>query len=190
MQWIEPLQPWDMGAERPRWSESLLDGTRVRIRPICEKDAAAERAFIEALSPRARRNRFLGQMKHPSAEMIEHFTNLDYDHELAFAAMLEDEEKDGFIAVCRYSTSLDGMACECAVTVLDQWQNKGLGTVMMKHLIDVAQSRGITRMWSMDSATNVEMGELAHDLGFERKSDPDDPSQVIHTLWLGRGRQD
>ena len=184
MQPIEPLLPWDMGAERPRWSECLLDQTRVLIRPIRKEDAAAELAFIDALSPRARRNRFLGQVLHPSNATIAQFTDLDYDHDIAFAALLADQEQAPFIGVCRYSTSSDGTACECAVTVLDQWQNKGLGTALMKHLIDVARSRGITRMWSMDAMANVEMKALAHDLGFERRTDPDDASQVIHSLWL------
>lgn len=184
MKTIEPLLPWDFGAERPRWTEVLLDTSRVLIRPIRKEDADAERAFIQALSPKARRNRFLGQMPHPSGEMVEHFTNLDYDHEIAFAAILPDQAEDSFIGVCRYSTSNDGTACECAVTVLDEWQNKGLGTILMRHLIDVAKSRGIARMWSMDSTNNVEMKALAHDLGFERKADPDDASQVIHVLWL------
>ena len=92
MQPIEPLLPWDMGAERPRWSECLLDQTRVLIRPIRKEDAAAELAFIEALSPQARRNRFLGQVLHPGDATIAQFTDLDYDHDIAFAALLADQE--------------------------------------------------------------------------------------------------
>ena len=38
----------------------------------------------------------------------------------------------------------------------------------MKHLIEVARSRGIKRMWSMDSAENLAMADLAHYLGFKR----------------------
>lgn len=181
---IEPLAPWDRGPERPRWTEILMDGIHVLIRPVRKEDAAAERAFIEALSPEARRNRFLGQVPHPNGELIKLLTDLDYDHDIAFAAVLVVEGKESFIGISRYSTSEDGSECEFAVTVLDSWQNKGLGTALMKHLIDVAKSRGILRMWSMDLTTNVEMRELAHHLGFERSRDPDNASQVIHSLWL------
>jgi len=71
-----------------------------------------------------------------------------------------------------------------AITVLDEWQDKGLGAMLMMHLIEVAKSRGIQRMWSVDSAANVAMSELAHDLGFHREQDPEDASQVIHRFQL------
>lgn len=184
MQPIEPLMPWAMGPDHPRWSEVLRDQTQVTIRPINKADAVAERTFIDALSPQARRFRFLGQMQHPSDAMIEQFTNVDYVHDLAFAAMASDDPAHAFVGVARYSTNPDGSECECVVTVLDAWQGKGLGTVLVKHLIDVARSRGIKRMWSVDSAANTAMADVAKYVGFDRRQDPDDPSQVIHTLWL------
>lgn len=184
MQQIEPLMPWNMGPDYPRWTETLRDRSSVVIRPVRHEDAAAERAFIEALSPQSRRYRFLGQVRHPSSEMIERFTDLDYVHDLAFAAVVHDDARDKFVGIARYSTSADGTDCECAVTVLDDWQGKGLGSVLMKHLIDVARSRGIKHMWSLDSAENLAMADLAHYLGFNRKADPDEPTQVVHGLWL------
>ena len=184
MQPIEPLLPWHMGPDHPRWTATLRDQTQVLIRPVRREDAAAERAFIEALSPQALRYRFLGQVRQPSSEMIERFTDLDYVHDLAFAAVVHDDAKDKFVGVARYSTNADGTDCECAVTVLDDWQGKGLGSVLMKHLIDVARSRGIKHMWSLDSAENLAMADLAHYLGFNRCQDADDPTQVIHSLWL------
>src|SRR5687768_10702202 len=131
MQTIEPLMPWHMGRDHPRWTEVLRDQTQVLVRPIRREDAAAERCFIEALSPQSLRYRFLGQVRHPSAEMIERFTDLDYVHDLAFAAVVHDDAKDRFVGVARYSTNSDGTDCECAVTVLDDWQGKGLGSALM-----------------------------------------------------------
>jgi GNAT superfamily N-acetyltransferase len=181
---IEPLMPWQLGPDYPRWTETLRDHSQVVIRPIRAEDAAAERTFIESLSPQARRYRFLGEVHHPSSELIERLTRLDYVHDLAFAAVVPDDARDKFVGISRYSTSSDGTACECAVSVLDDWQNKGLGAILMKHLIDVARSRGIKRMWSMDSAENLAMSDLARYLGFQRNQDRDDASQVIHSLWL------
>ncbi len=184
MQPIEPLMPWQLGPDYPRWTETLRDHSKVVIRPIRVEDAAAERVFIESMSPQARRYRFLGQMQHPSNELIEQLTGLDYVRDLAFAAVVHDDARDKFVGVSRYSTSSDGTACECAITVLDDWQNKGLGAILMKHLIDVARARGIKQMWSIDSAENLAMSDLAHYLGFQRDQDCDDRSQVIHRLWL------
>ena len=39
-------------------------------------------------------------------------------------------------------------------------------------------------MYSIDSAENVEMADLARFLGFNRVIDPENASQVMHSLWL------
>lgn len=66
----------------------------------------------------------------------------------------------------------------------DAWQGKGLGTILMRDLIDIARRRGIRSMFSMDASENERMRELAHDLGFKRERDPDGATQVIHRLTL------
>jgi len=68
--------------------------------------------------------------------------------------------------------------------VAEEWRHKGLGTALMRHLIDVARRRGIRTMISMDAAENLQMRELAAELGFVRKVDPQDPTQVIYRLTL------
>ena len=181
---IEPVMAWSLGPDYPHWTETLRDTTRVVIRPITKQDAAEERAFIEALSPQSRRFRFLGQVRQPSSELIRQFTDIDYNHEVAFAAVVPDDATEKFLGVGRYSTSSDGTSCECAVTVLDAWHHKGLGTALMKHLIEVARARGILSMYSIDSAENVDMDDLAKHLGFTRRIDPEDMTQVVHSLWL------
>jgi GNAT superfamily N-acetyltransferase len=184
MQSIEPVMAWEVGPVYPRWSERLRDGRLVLIRPVLERDAHAERDFIAALSPEARRNRFLGQMMHPEPAFIRRLTTLDYQHDLAFAAMDARDESEAFVAVARYSTNADGTACECAISVLDAWEGHGLGTLLMNHLIEVARVKGVKYMWSLDSAQNHRMAELAKALGFTRKADPGDATLVLHEIWL------
>lgn len=173
-----------MGPDHPRWSETLRDGRHVLIRPITPQDHAAERDFIEGLSLEARRFRFLGQVKCPSEALIERLTDIDYVHEVAFVAVVADDSRERIVGVSRYSTDQAGTACECAVTVSDEWQHHGLGTLLMRHLIEVARARGIRRMYSIDSSENVHMTDLARFLGFRTRVDPEDRAQVIHELTL------
>jgi GNAT superfamily N-acetyltransferase len=168
----------------PRWSETLRDRSHVLIRPITPQDRDAERAFLEGLSAQSRRFRFLGQVGRPSEQLIERFTDIDYSHEAAFVAVVAEDAHDRIVGVSRYSADADGLCCECAVTVDDDWQNKGLGTLLMRHLIEVARARGIRSMYSIDSAENVAMADLAVFLGFRTRVDPDDRTQLIHELAL------
>lgn len=174
------------GPEFPRWSETLRDDSHVVIRPITAQDKAAEREFIEGLSPESRRFRFLGQVKIPSEAMIERLTNIDYDKQVAFVAVVPEDGRERIVGVSRYSTDDSETSCECAVTVDDHWHDRGLGTLLMRHLIEVARARGIRRMVSIEAAANTRMRELATFLGFETRVDPDDASQVIHELMLQR----
>lgn len=173
-----------VGPEYPRWSETLRDRSSVLIRPITAQDKDAERAFIEGLSLQARRYRFLSQVRCPSEQLIEQLTDVDYVHDIAFVAVVQEDSHERIVGISRYSTDTTGERCECAVTVSDEWQDKGLGTLLMRHLIEVARARGIKRMTSIDSAENVRMQDLAAFLGFHRRADPDDATQVIHELDL------
>jgi len=173
-----------VGPEYPRWVETLHDHSRVLIRPINKEDGAAERAFVQGLSAQARRYRFLGAVVSPGERLIEQSTDIDYVHEVAFAAVVREDSYERIVGLCRYSTDKGGENCECAVTVSDEWQKKGLGALLMKHLIDVAWARGIRSMVSIASAENVQMRDLANYLGFRTRVDPNDASQVIHQIDL------
>jgi GNAT superfamily N-acetyltransferase len=179
-----PVMPWALGPDYPRWTETLRDETRVVIRPITRHDVAAEREFIDALSPQSRRFRFLGEIRHPSEDLLLRLTTLDYLRDVAFAAVVPEDAHEKFLGVARYSASPDGLNCECAVAVLDDWHHKGLGTALMRHLIEVARARGISFMYSIDSVENTDMAELARFLDFDRTLEKDEPGEVRHTLWL------
>lgn len=172
------------GNDLLRWVDTLRDGTHVIIRPIRKEDAELERSFIKRLSPESRRMRFLGQIREPSDEMLRRLTDIDYKKEMAFIALVHRDGQTLEIGVARYSTSADGKFCECAVTVSDEWHHKGLASLLMHHLIDVARTRGIRKMVSYDAIDNGQMRELATFLGFKRTADPTDSGMVVHSLTL------
>jgi len=163
---------------------TLMDHSEVTIRALRKEDAELEREFIRNLSPESRWMRFLGQICEPSDSLIRKLTELDYRHDVAFIALARKDGTTHAVGVSRYSLAPDGQSCECAVTVADAWQGKGLGTILMRDLIGVARQRGIRSMFSMDAADNERMRELARDLGFKRQRDSDDATRVIHRLVL------
>lgn len=168
----------------PQWWETLRDGRAVHIRPITPADHDADRVFIESLSPQARRFRFLGQLRCPSEPLLERLTRIDQVHDVAFAAVADEGRERRIVGVARYSTDEDGHECECAVSVLDDWQDAGLGSLLLRHLIDTARARGVRRMMSVDLAENSRMHRFASYHGFRTRPDPDNAAQVIHELVL------
>jgi len=165
---------------------TLRNGATVLVRPIQPNDIDLERDFIEKLSPRSRRYRFLGTIKTPSKELLQQLTRPDLARGIAYVALTGSGAEAREVGVCRYSASTDGASCECAVAVADEWQGQGLATSLMLRLIESARVNGIKRMYSIDASDNQEMRELAKHLGFTSAVDADDPTLVVHTLALQR----
>lgn len=178
----ELKQPASISTQR--WSQSLSGGGHVLIRPINKLDANAERAFIEGLSSDAKRLRFMGQIAHPTEKFIAQLTDLDGTNEVALVAVVKDGAAEKIVGVSRYSNDVAQNRCECALAVSDEWQHKGLGTALMKHLIEVARSNRIAAMESIEYAENLAMRTLLLELEFHVRVNPHDVQQVIYTLTL------
>ncbi len=176
--------PFPATTEGDYWIEPLRDGTPVLIRPLRATDRQLETDFIHTLSLKSRHQRFLCHFKEPSEALIDQMMNIDYEKRMAFVALIHDNGKLREIGVSRYCATTEQKHCECAVTVADDWQNRGLGTLLMQRLIDEARRQGFKSMISVDSASNHAMRDLAKYLGFWRQLDPADPTQAIHTLDL------
>lgn len=162
----------------------LLDGTEVMLRPITPADKEKERAFIKGLSNTSCRFRFRGTIRDPSDQLLEQLVHVDPERGMAFAALTGVGSAERMIGASRYGMDPDNVHCECAVVVADDWQNRGVGTLLMRHLIEVAQSHNIRWMRSVDAAANTAMWELATHLGFHSRRNPDDATEVIHELAL------
>jgi GNAT superfamily N-acetyltransferase len=100
--------------------------------------------------------------------------------------VLVDGADEREICVARFSAAADAKDCEFAVTVSDGWQRKGLGALLMRHLLEVAQSRGIRSLHSSDPADNGAMRKLAEHLHFRHERDPDDAALVRYSVDLGK----
>lgn len=167
----------------PRWSETLGNDGYVRIRPLdARKDPA--RHMILGFASGEQSFRLVGQADYPQAHVVDSPATIDYVNEVAFVGVTPDDSRERIVGVSRYRTDQDGSRCECVVTVDDDWHKKGLAVLLMKHLMEVARAHGIRRMTSVGLAANVPMRELAKQLGFRTRMDPDDVCQVLHELDL------
>ncbi|MFO7324191.1 MAG: GNAT family N-acetyltransferase [Pseudomonadota bacterium] len=166
--------------------ETLRDGSQVLIRPIRREDAELERRFIEGLSPESRRFRFLGCVATPSDEMVRRLTDIDPEREAALIAVARQDGHERQVGVARFCKTSDDRA-EVAVTVADDWQRRGLGTLLLRRLINLARASGVRTLYSVDSSGNARMRELATHMGFSCQPDPADRTQVVYSLEVEAG---
>ena len=161
-----------------------IDNQNIFIRPITLDDVQREKDFVAKLSPESRHFRFLGGINELSDKSAQELCDIDFDDKMAFIAVINNNDNEQQeIGVSRYATDNKG-ACECAVAVADEWQNKGLGRELMDTLIEYARAKNKTSLYSCDSRANTHMKHLADDLGMKRISDSDDPSLIRYELPL------
>lgn len=148
----------------------------VRLRPIRPEDEHAHWDFVENLSPQDRRFRFFGNVGElPRSEMVK-LTQIDYDREMAFIVQtIPEEGKEPLtIGSARAMISPDNETSEFAVVVRSDWKRKGLGRMLMAHLVDYLRSRNTKQITGEALGDNKNMVELARSLGFVVSKDFDD----------------
>jgi len=142
----------------------LNDGSWAGIRSIRPDDSEALRRGFERLSDDSRYRRFLTPMPRLSESQLAYLTDVDHrGHEAMIALDLATPGEA--VGVGRYVRDGDSDRAEAAVTVIDDWQGRGLGTALTRILAGRAAEDGITRFTAMLLADNDAMVGLLGDLG-------------------------
>ena len=144
----------------------LTNGMNITIRPIRPEDAFLEKNFFHRLSERTKYFRFMQALQELTPEMIVRFTQIDYDREMAFVAVTNEANMPSELGVGRYLMNPDGNSVEFALVVADDCHCRGIGTRIMKTLMQTAKSKGITFFEGEILVVNEPMLSLVKKLGF------------------------
>jgi RimJ/RimL family protein N-acetyltransferase len=161
--WLRPA--WSrLDGHRPRSAPVgnrvvLRDGSQVLIRQVRSADAQLLADGFARLSARSRWMRFLTTKKELSTAELQYFTDVDHhDHE-ALGAL---DHRDGSgVGIARYIRSAeDPHAADIAVTIVDDWQGRGLGTELLAQLSARACQEGIRRFTALVADENAAVAGL------------------------------
>ncbi|MGZ4141344.1 MAG: GNAT family N-acetyltransferase [Actinomycetota bacterium] len=151
---------------------TLRDGTRVRLRPVVPEDKAKLLQGFQRLSPESRYRRFHTGMSRLTPALLRYFTEVDYVNHFAWAALAIDEPDEPGIGVARYvRLTKDPQIADAAVTVADDYQGRGLGTMLLKTLSLTALENGVNRFRSYVLEENQPMINILKEAGAELKHD-------------------
>ena len=166
--WLRPCRAGGPGrpglsGHRPRpvptGLVALRDSSRVLIRPVRRADAALLADGFTRLSLRSRQMRFLTPKKQLSAAELRYFTDVDHhDHEALVALNPADGRGVGIARYIRHSS--DPHAAEVAVTIVDDWQGRGLGTELVTRLSGRARHEGIHRFTALAAEDNTAVARM------------------------------
>jgi RimJ/RimL family protein N-acetyltransferase len=157
---------------------TLADGTRLLIRPIVPGDADALADAFERLSPLSRYRRFFTPMTRLSSTMLRALTEIDYVDRFAWVAFACEDERTHLVGVSRYIRLDDPQTAEVAVVVVDPYQGRGIGTLLLDALVLEALRGGICRFHGSLLAENRPMRTLLE--GAEARFTRDDEPGATH----------
>lgn len=178
---IQPLRPRPARLV-PTWHS--FSGIRVTIRPIRSHDSALEQAFLLALCQHPPDTRLKDTPKKLAQQIPVKLASIDYDREMAYVATIRENGSEVQIGVCRYLAIPGGTHCEFALTIAERWQHLGVGTRMMRLLMNFAYTCGMRCMFGDIVGSNHAMISLCKELGFTLIAQTSDPSLMRAVLFL------
>jgi GNAT superfamily N-acetyltransferase len=156
---------------RPRFDSSYLeeieldDGQDVTLRLVQPSDKQLLLQGFERLSPESRHLRFMGVRNTFNEAELRYLCEVDGTDHFAMGAVIvnADGSEEG-VAIARFVRLKDHPdVAEPAITVIDDYQGKGLGRILLKRLTSAARERGIERFHTEFLRGNVKTAQLLND---------------------------
>lgn len=154
--------PEDLEAHR-----ALRSGVKVLLRPIRISDEPLLKDFFYALSDDSLYQRFISVRKDVPHEMLQNFVVIDYTKEMAILAVLGESGKETIVGIGQYSMNRGMHTADIALAVRDDYQNQGLGTVLITYLTYLAKRKGLLGFTAEVLVGNEPVFRLFDRMGFE-----------------------
>jgi acetyltransferase len=156
------------------------DGTELMIRPIRPEDEPLLVKFHETLSERSVYQRYLHLMKLSQRVEHERLTRIcfiDYDREMALVAIHKDPAtgEQQVIGVARLKKAHGVDQAEFAAIITDEYQGRGLGSELLRRMIEVAKDEKVGRIVGDVLPDNVMMLRICEKMGFQSKRSIEEP---------------
>jgi acetyltransferase len=166
---------------------TLKDGTPVMIRPIRPEDEPLLVAFHTTLSEQSVYLRYFSPLRLSQRVAHERLTRMcfvDYDRQMALVVEHRDVQtgQRQILGVGRLIKLHGANEAEYAMLVSDQWQGQGMGTELLRRLIQVGRDEGLSRITAEILPDNRIMQQISQRLGFRLHRSLDAPVRAVLDL--------
>lgn len=148
------------------YESRLADGTPVRYRPVRPDDKDRFQLGLQQLSPRSRYLRFFRAIDHFSEAQLRYLTEVDFHDHYAWLATLPDEPGEPGVGVARWiRLPGESQVAEGAITVIDRYQNRGIGKMLLHIAAISAIENGVKAFRIYAMGENRAVMQLLHEVG-------------------------
>lgn len=157
----------------------LPNGETAILRPIRPEDAELLQRLVSEQSEDSRYKRFMSKNSNLSPALLTQLSNPDYQRE--FALILHDVDFNP-LGTANYVADLNGKSCEFGISIADNLQGQGVGTLLLKKIVAQAKKQGFASIRAEILQENEAMQKLALNLGFMLSPHPHDRDIVCAEL--------
>jgi acyl-CoA hydrolase/GNAT superfamily N-acetyltransferase len=132
-----------VGPEEVRTTTVLDDGTLIRFRAMGPTDEPATRDLFYSLSRETLYYRYMSNLERIPRKELRNYVYIDHRNQVAIVGTIPEAHGEEIIAIGGYYLNQKTNRAEVAFIVRDDWQGRGIGTFIMKHLTSIAKRNGI-----------------------------------------------
>jgi acetyltransferase len=151
----------------------LTNGAAVKLRAIMPEDEHRHLAMLKKFSPKTVRQRFFHMVRDWDHEALIGYCFNDYDREIAIVAEKGKGDKRELLGVVRIMGDPGKDTAEFAIVVTDEWQKKGLGTIMLQYIMEIARQKKLSKIWGHVFVDNAELVSILRKENFSFTSSED-----------------
>jgi len=151
--------------ETRRFSKSGLD---LFLRPVKISDEPLLKDFFYSLSTNSLYRRFVSMRRDMPHQRLQPFVAVDYSTEMIILAVRpSDSQKEEIMGLGQYGIDENTHTAEVGIVVKDAYQNKGIGTELLRYLIYLANKQGLLGLAAEVLVENTAMLHITNKFGFE-----------------------
>lgn len=98
---------------------------------------------------------------------VQQITNIDYLQNLAIVGTVPGVSGEEIVGIAQYFLDPKTGAAEVAFLVQDEWQQKGMGTVLLEYLTQIARQQGVKSFYAKVLPTNKAMLSVFYNSGYK-----------------------
>jgi acetate---CoA ligase (ADP-forming) len=148
----------------------LRDGAALRVRSMRRDDRQALKDLFARCSPESIRFRFLHQVKELTEDMLDRLVDIDGSRHVALVVTQGEGRGERIVAVGRYQSGApqteEPDVAEVSFLVEDAMQRRGIGTLLLDTLAELARERGVKRFSADVLADNRQMLSVFRKAGY------------------------
>ncbi|MDD7986453.1 GNAT family N-acetyltransferase [Lentisphaera marina] len=149
-----------------------ISGRNYNLRALQTSDQRRLQEFFYSHSEKTLMNRYRSVPKKMARDRAYKLVNIDQEKDAAICLVQRQGPREIIRAVGRFYMESESRA-EISFVVEDGLQGKGLGSVLMENLIQIARQRQIKELWGYVINTNYAMQHLLEKFGFAHQEGSD-----------------